>query len=203
MRRLCQVLLLVLICFYVACPQNAHAFDRVFAQLYAGQLVNMDLGNFLYDQKQLGKMKGGFMLTAGAGAESFVWGQRLAFGFEGNVSYHWGYQNQNFGEFSTGIYLRLYNPWSSRFFPSVAFGDGVSIATVVPKYEKKYGTADPKDHPMASEVLNFLFVDIEVGKFDNMTLFYRVHHRCTVFGSIGSELPGGINFHSVGLRYDF
>lgn len=182
--------------------QQAQAFDRVFVQAYASQLVNMDLGNFLYDQKQLGKMKGGFMVTGGIGAESFVWKKHLAFGVEGNASYHWGYQNQSFGEFSTGIYLRLYNPWSTRFFPSVAFGDGVSVTTQIPKYEVKYGTGNDK-HPMESEVLNFLFVDIEVGRYENVSLFYRVHHRCTVFGSIGSDVPGGINFHSIGLRYDF
>lgn len=142
------------------------------------------------------------MVTAGLGAESFVWKRHLAFGVEGNYSYHWGYQNQNFSEFSTGIYLRLYNPWSSRFFPSVAFGDGISVTTEVPKYEKKYGTADPKN-PMDSNVLNFLFVDVELGRYEDVSLFYRIHHRCTVFGSIGAEVPGGINFHSVGLRYTF
>lgn len=200
MRRMCLFFCVFFVLLGIS--QKTYAFDRVFAQVYAGQLVNMDLGNFLYDQKQLGKMKGGFMLTAGAGAESFVWKDHLAFGVEGNISYHWGYQNQEFPEFSAGIYLRLYNPWSTRFLPSVAFGDGLSVTTQVPKYEKKYGTGNP-DHPMDSEVLNFLFVDVELGRYEDVSLFYRVHHRCTVFGTIGSDLPGGINFHSMGLRYTF
>lgn len=193
---------IVLFCLILCLPIRAVAVDRVFVQAYTGQLVNMDLGNFLYDQKQLGKIKGGYMLTAGTGMEAFIWQNHLAFGLEGNISYHWGYNSQQFAEFSSGIYLRLYNPWSTRFLPSVAFGDGISIATQVPEYEKKYGTGDPKK-PMKSEVLNFLFIDVELGRYEQMAFFYRVHHRCTVFGSMGSPLPGGINFHSVGVRYDF
>lgn len=201
MRRILMILLVV-VTFFSVFPQQSHAFDRVFLQAYGSQLVNMDAANFFYEQKQLTKMKGAFMFTVGVGAESFVWKEHLAFGVEGNAGYHWGYQNQSFWEFSTGIYLRLYNPWSKRFFPSFAFGDGVSVTTEIPKYEVKYGTGDTKN-PMQSEVLNFLFAEVEVGRYENVSLFYRLHHRCTVFGLIGADVSGGINFHSVGLRYTF
>lgn len=198
-----QIFFVIIVCYLFLGPAHpAKALDRVFAHAYWGHLVNMDLVNYVDDQKQLAKLKGGFMVTGGAGMESFIWRKHLAFGLEGNVSYHWGYQAQEFTEFSSGIYLRLYNPWSSRVLPSIALGDGISVATRVPKYEKKYGTANTRQ-PMNSEVLNYLFVDVELGRYEQVVFFYRVHHRCTVFGSVGSQLPGGINFHSVGLRYNF
>lgn len=177
--------------------------DRTFIQVYAGQMANMDMGDFLYAQNNLTKVMQDYMVTVGFGGEKHIWGG-FSLGAEANVSLHWGYErdDETFGEFSTGLYLRYYFPWSKNILPSVAFGDGISYTGIIPNYEKRFGTGDLKER-MESQWLNYLFVELELLSVKDIALFYRVHHRCTVFGLVGSELPGGINFHSIGLRYSF
>lgn len=177
--------------------------DRAFVHVYASQMANMDMGDFLYAQNNLTKVMRDYMVTVGFGGEKNIWGG-FALGAEANASLHWGQERDDtpFGEFSAGLYLRYYFPWSKTFLPSVAFGDGVSYTGIIPNYEKRFGTGDEKER-MESNWLNYLFVELELLSVKDVSLFYRVHHRCTIFGIVGSELPGGINFHSIGLRYSF
>lgn len=177
--------------------------DRTFIHVYASQMANMDMGDFLYAQNNLTKVMQDYMVTMGFGGEKHIWGG-FSLGAEANVGLHWGYERDDtpFAELSAGLYLRYYFPWSKTYLPSVAFGDGVSYNGLVPKYEKRFGTGD-LEKTMESQWLNFLFVELELLNVRDVSLFYRVHHRCTIFGLVGSELPGGINFHSIGLRYSF
>lgn len=177
--------------------------DRTFVHVYASQMANMDMGDFLYAQNNLTKVMQDYMVTIGLGGEKHIWGG-FSLGAEANFSWHWGYERDDdpFGEISAGLYLRYYFPWSKTFLPSVAFGDGFSYTGIIPNYEKRYGTGDEKER-MESQWLNYLFLEFELLNVKDIALFYRVHHRCTIFGLVGSELPGGINFHSIGLRYSF
>lgn len=199
-------ILLLLHCLFALSASPAFAaapwFDRTFVHIYGSQLANMEMGDFLWAQRNLTKMQPEFMLTVGGGAEKNL-GGGFALGFEGNVSLHTGEEEPVFTEFSLGLTLRYYLPWGPTVLPSIAVGDGLSFTSIVPDYERRFGTGDPQK-PMDSPWLNFLFVELEVLRVDQLSLFYRVHHRCTIFGLIGdSGLPGGINFHSVGLRYTF
>lgn len=187
-------------------PKGASAvpwLDRTFVHVYASQMANMDMGDFLYAQNNLTKVMQDYMVTVGFGGERHIWGG-FSLGAEANIGLHWGYERDDtpFTEVSAGLYLRYYFPWSTTYVPSVTFGDGFSYTGVIANYEKRFGTGDLKER-MESQWLNYLFVEVEMLNINDVSLFYRVHHRCTIFGLVGSDLPGGINFHSIGLRYSF
>jgi hypothetical protein len=183
-------------------PTKSYAqdFDNVFVQLYGGQFVNMDFMG-LFTLEDAGKTKDAYMLTVGAGIENYIWKDYLGLGIEGNVGLHWGYHDPTFYEFSGGPYLRWYLfPWSKKLKTFVTLGDGLSYNTQHAQYEYDYGSSSEN---LEARLLNFLFFEVGVGVTDNVDIYYRAHHRCSAWGTVGFPKGAGVNFHTMGLRYNF
>ena len=112
------------------------AFDKYFFQVYYGQVANMSLQNIFQEPGRTTDIKDGKMITFGGGGENLYWGDRFSLGGEANGSFHWGYEEQKFGEFSAAMFLRWYKfPWTWEIPKSISVGDGLSFVTNYPKYE--------------------------------------------------------------------
>ncbi|MDD2465033.1 MAG: hypothetical protein PHI97_13635 [Desulfobulbus sp.] len=178
------------------------AFDKVFFQGYYGQVADMSLQNVFQEPGRITDIKDAKMITLGCGGENLYWDDRFSVGGEVNASLHWGYEEQEFGEFSAAVFLRWYKfPWAWKFPNSITIGDGLSFVTDYPEYEIDFG--GNRNDPMREKWLNFLFIEVAFSVTEGTDIFVRLHHRCTAWGLIGSPDGGGVTFPSIGLRYSF
>lgn len=189
--------------FFLLLPIHVHAFDKVFVQGYYGQVADMSLQNFFESPGRTTDFKDANMLTLGCGGETLFWEDRFSLGGEVNGSYHWGYEHQEFGEVSVALFLRWYKfPWQTKILRSISVGDGLSYVTDYPEYEIDLGGGKGED-AMREHLLNYLFIELAFGISEQIDVFLRLHHRCTVWGFFGPPNPGGVTFPSLGVRYTF
>jgi hypothetical protein len=185
-----------------AMPTTALSLDKYFTQMYYSQFSDMALRKIFTNPDRIDNFKSAKMLTLGVGGENLYWKDRISLGAELNGSFHWGYDNQQFYELSTALFLRFNAfPWRKQLPTSITVGDGLSYTPTYPRYEYNYGAS--KDAPLESRLLNFLFLELSVGVSRKIELFARLHHRCTAWGVFADQVNGGSNFPSIGLRYTF
>ncbi len=101
-------------------------------------------------------------------------------------------------EFNVLFVFRLLNITSNFQLPfSLAFGNGLSYATEVPKIEERSRT-----NLNASRLLNYLLLEIatDLPSIPNWEIIGRIHHRSGVFG-LFNNVHGGSNIMTIGLRY--
>jgi hypothetical protein len=135
----------------------------------------------------------------------------------GNPGWDWApgmsYESQNSGyshheEFNGVAILRWHTfPWDHYLDTSLAFGNGFSCATKYPPYETDpHGQLHGKEHEIynVSKILYYLLIELNVThpKISPWSLFFRVHHRSGIFGTING-VDGGSNFIGCGIRYEF
>jgi hypothetical protein len=125
-------------------------------------------------------------------------GESLRWELEGQLVQHWGFQgHQEVNAVLVARWIRF--PWSDYVGTSLAFGQGLSYASRVPKLEPR---SDP-DEGESARLLNYLLMELELGPPQSQWRgFARVHHRSGAFGVFGG-VRGGSNFVAVGTRYRF
>lgn len=199
-----RIVIICIILLSVAAPAYSEEWDwkpdKVFVQLYGSQFVDTNFSDIL-TFSDVGKTKNAYMLVAGGGAEKFIWEDYLGLGVEANVGVHWGNRETHFYEFTAAPYLRWYQfPWRDTLATYITIGDGASYNTAHAQYERDYGSSHGK---LEARLLNYLFLELGVGATKHIDIYYRVHHRCSAWGTVGSDKSGGTNFHSIGFRYNF
>lgn len=104
---------------------------------------------------------------------------------------HWGRQSLWEGNLAVAVRWTRF-PWDSVVDTSVAFGQGVSLASERPPVEKN-----------TREFLHYMHVEVEFSPptNDRLGVVGRVHHRSGAFGLYG--VAGGSNFLNLGLRYRY
>jgi hypothetical protein len=125
-------------------------------------------------------------------------GESLRWELEVQFVQHWGRQrHQEVNGVLVARWLRF--PWDHYVDTSLAFGQGLSYASRVPKLEPR---ADP-DEAESARLLNYLLMELELGPPRSPWRgFVRVHHRSGAFGLFGG-VRGGSNFVALGARYRF
>ena len=125
----------------------------------------------------------------------------LQYGFEIDVSKHYGsiQQIEELVAFYFIKYAGLLNP---KFFMNVdiTFGEGLSYTFGEPTFDD-----DAFDEPgVKYDLLNHFLLDFDVylNEYDHVKLFFRVHHRCGIYGLIAPSNVGS-SFWGTGLRYLF
>ena len=135
---------------------------------------------------------GSSYLGGGAvGRELGYWGRSAVWEGEAQLYRHWG--EQSLWEGSLAVALRWTRfPWDGLVDTSIAFGQGVSVASERPPVE-----GDTR------RLLHHMHVDLEFRppSSRHLSLVGRLHHRSGVFGLYG--VSGGSNFLTLGLRYRF
>lgn len=122
--------------------------------------------------------------------------KHLQFELEGQAGKHFG--GQNHMEFNGLIIARwLTFPWNKHLNTSFAVGDGLSLATEIPKLEAL-------QQEKTNQLLNYILVEITLSlpQTPQWSLVWRVHHRSGVYG-LFNGVYGASNAMGVGLRYSF
>ncbi|MDF3820730.1 hypothetical protein P3G55_12505 [Leptospira sp. 96542] len=127
----------------------------------------------------------------------------IDFGFEGNITKHFG--TMNHWEFNAFYIAKIDRIAGSPF--GISIGEGLSLASENPKLENKakgyYLDGLQKDAIESRALLNYLMVEVSSYlPFEHKTeLFLRVHHRSGIFGLYCPPDPNcGSNFISYGFR---
>jgi hypothetical protein len=102
---------------------------------------------------------------------------------------HFG--DQNHLEFTAGIGIR----WQVAKPVSVAFFDGLSIATEIPQIEEERANK-------TNSLLNYFALEIEVNLAEDWALTGRIHHRSGAFG-LFNGVRRGSNGYLLGVSYTF
>lgn len=198
---MCKKFFFIVIFFILQLTNSSFAMDRYFLQGYGGRFADMSLEKFFTETERITHFKTASMLSLGAGFENYYFDKIISIGAEINSAYHWGYESQQFAEFSSALFIRLNKfPWSWKIPKSISVGDGISYATEYPAYEYDYGGT--YDNRLNEKLLNFLFIEAAFDITDDVELFARLHHRCVAWGAFGPP-PGGVTFPAIGLRYSF
>lgn len=121
----------------------------------------------------------------------------------GNLAYRHDYANHdNVKEGNLYLIWRFTRfPWSRYLKNSVAIGDGLS-------YDSHPPIADmEKDKPSSDfgRLLNYLLLEVTFAlpSHPNFELAFRVHHRCTAWGTFPGNPNAGSTNIGIGLRYYF
>ncbi len=124
-------------------------------------------------------------------SENLVWETEV------QASKHFG--DQDHWEFNALILARWRAfPWNDVVLTTAAIGDGLSIATEVPKLEETTRSDDSTDF------LNLLFAEITLAPpaKPDVSLSLRYHHRSGIFGIFDGVTEGSTVF-ALGLKYRF
>ena len=121
----------------------------------------------------------------------------------GNLAYRHDYANHdNVKEGNLYLIWRFTRfPWSRYLKNSVAIGDGIS-------YDSHPPFADMERDKPSSEfgrLLNYLLLEVTFAlpSHPNFELAFRVHHRCTAWGTFSGNPSAGSTNIGIGLRYYF
>jgi len=138
------------------------------------------------------------LLGVGLSNRLFSVGPNLDFELELQSVKHFGGQNDF--EFNLPLIVRWNTfPWDSFIDTSVAFGDGLSIATETPDLEKaRYGG------DKAGAALNFVMVELTLAlpEHPNIQFVSRFQHRSGAFGLINNTSDASTAF-VWGLKFRF
>jgi hypothetical protein len=128
----------------------------------------------------------------------FSTGKNLDWEFEQQAVKHFGGQNN--WEFNSVLMIRWKTfPWDSFIDTSLAFGDGISIATDTPDLEVAHYGANN-----ANAILNFVLAEFTFALPDhpNPELVMRMQHRSGAFGLIDDTWDASTAF-AWGLKVRF
>jgi hypothetical protein len=121
----------------------------------------------------------------------------------GNVAYRHDYTNHdNVKEGNLYLIWRFSRfPWGNYLKNSVAIGDGIS-------YDSHPPFADIEPGRPANEyarLLNYLLLEVTFAlpSHPEWELAFRVHHRCTAWGTFSKNANAGSTNVGIGLRYYF
>lgn len=171
---------------------------RYFVHAYAGRFSDMNLRHTFTDPERIGNFKSPFLGVVGGGLEYRVWSGLLGVGAEMNLGVHMDPDQDMFLELAPALFVRV-RP-VKRVPLSFTVGDGLSYLTSKARYEREYGGDEDKG---PQRLLNFLFLEIGLGLGEHWEVFARMHHRSSVFGTVGSDENSGSNFPCLGVRYGF
>ena len=140
----------------------------------------------------------GTLVGVGLSKRLFSVGRDLDFELELQSVKHFGGQNDF--EFNLPLIVRWNTfPWDSFIDTSVAFGDGLSIATETPDLEKaRYGG------DKSGAALNFVMVELTLAlpEHPNIQFVSRFQHRSGAFGLINNTSDASTAF-VWGLKFRF
>jgi hypothetical protein len=92
-------------------------------------------------------------------------------------------------------------PWERYLSNSLAIGDGVSYATHSPSADQE------SDKPTSdfSKILNYLMLEatFALPSKPQLQLVFRIHHRCTAWGTYSKNANAGSTNIGLGIRYYF
>lgn len=88
-------------------------------------------------------------------------------------------------------------PWDGRVDTSLAFGAGLSLASMVPPLERE-------NREESSDLLGYLLVELELRPpaSERLSLVARLHHRSGAFGTFDG-VHGASNALGLGLKFRF
>lgn len=115
-------------------------------------------------------------------------GRRVQLESEGQILGHFG--SQGYLEFTGGIGIR----WQVADKVSLAFFDGISVATVTPRFE-----SDRPDRDRGNAALNYFALEAEWDLTEQLAVAVRLHHRSGIFG-LYNGVRGGSNAYILGIR---
>ncbi|MEO0868932.1 MAG: hypothetical protein AAFY17_10885 [Cyanobacteria bacterium J06642_11] len=152
--------------------------------LWGGPLTDADVGEaLLFDVELVDSY-----IVGVAGNRPIVhFNDRLQLEGEVQVLKHFG--DQDHFEFTAGLGVR----WQVADSVSLAFLDGLSLATDTPELEEE--RADK-----ANPLLNYFALEVEVDIAEDWALAARLHHRSGVFG-LFNGVKRGSNAYLFGLRH--
>jgi hypothetical protein len=193
----------VVLSLLLLCPlPNASADDdkientveqyKWFFTLYGGAFTDSDLENDLTFNWDFGDHT--YIIVGALARELWRYEDFISFEVEGQLGKYFGQEHQ--GQINGLIIARwLKFPWDKYVDTSLAVGDGLSYNTQTSDVEKD----DDED---AGRWLNYLMFEVTLGrpKYPRWDFVYRIHHRSSVRGRIGT---GASNFVTAGVKYAF
>ncbi len=171
--------------------------DKIDFMIYGGNFTDTDLQHILMRAET--DYKDSFLMV---GAVNYLLDtniRSLRFETEGQIGKHFG--RMNHFEFNGVLITRWVGSLFDRHF-SIAFGEGLSLATRQPELENPrdpFGRREEK----SAEILNYLMLEVELGLGDyprQPRVFLRIHHRSGVFGTYCPPTCGS-NFITYGVKF--
>jgi len=187
----------------LACVQPVEGSKSIELTLFYSQLTDDD---FIEIPFSVPKFKKRYLLGAGLRKELFKlrekvdWAPEKVFcDLEGVLVHKWGnWQGveQSFQEVAGSFNLRYEFADNWIRLNSISLGNGVSLVTEEPEYEKETTL-----NGQTSNLLYYLMLDaaFDLPYTEKWHLVLRVHHRSGVFGLIDG-VDGGSNYIGFGLR---
>ena len=121
----------------------------------------------------------------------------------GNLAYRHDYSNHdNVKEGNLYLIWRFSRfPWENYLKTSAAIGDGISYASHPPFADREPG----KPASMFSRLLNYLMLELTLAlpSYPEWQLAFRIHHRCTAWGTFPKKANAGSTAIGIGIRYYF
>ena len=197
------ILATVFLLAVLACVRPVQGSKPVELTLFYAQLTDED---FIELPFSVPKFKKRYLLGAALRKELFKLKEKLDWApeniycdLEGVLVHKWGNwqdDEQSFQEVAGSFNLRYEFADNWIHLDSVSFGNGVSLATDEPEYEKQTTL-----NGQTSNLLYYLMLDaaFDLPYTEKWQLVLRVHHRSGVFGLI-NDVDGGSNYIGLGLR---
>lgn len=149
----------------------------------------------------------GIVALAGSKTLGSVWDDQLSFEFEAQAVQHVGKQNHL--ELNPIVIIARWKcfPWNHVLPTTFAIGDGLSIATKLPKLEERREGPKRifrKDKSNASQVLNMVMAELTLAlpQYPKWAFVARYHHRSGMFGVFDGVHDASTAF-AAGFKYRF
>ena len=126
---------------------------------------------------------------------------QLQFGFEVVGAKHYG-EIQHIEELVGFYFIKYAGLFSPKFFlnTDITFGEGFSYTFGEATFDDDAFDEPGKKYTLLNHFL--LDFDFYLNRYDRVKLFFRVHHRCGIYGLIAPSNVGS-SFWGTGLRYLF
>jgi hypothetical protein len=166
------------------------------ATLYSGPLTSQTSTKILVDP-DFGNS--GIIAFAGSKQLASIWEKKLDFEFEMQAVQHFGAQKHF--EFNPIVLIARWKdfPWNASLPTTLAIGDGLSIATEIPKLEEK-----KRGRKNCNKVLNFVMAEftLSLPNRPQWAFVVRYHHRSGMFGVFHGIHDASTAF-ALGIKYWF
>ena len=159
---------------------------------YRGQMVSNDFRNIVFNQKR--DYVPSFIRVAAVNYKLGDFYGPFTWEFEGQFAKHNGLQNHS--EMNALLIARWEIRWKDNLSFSWAVGDGLSVASEVPRTEKD-------ENPSSGAAANYMMTEIDLGLpflAFHPRLMFRIHHRSGVFG-VFCRGTCGSNILTFGLKF--
>ena len=175
---------------------NADAFSKRYLAFYLGQYSDSSLVEEILPLRQV-VLEDAYLATVAMGQVVSQPNQRRRWEFEAQVGKWFGRQTN--AELNVAVNHRwLSPPWDRWVDTSFAIGNGISLATHIPKLEAEL------EQDGSTRLLYYLSLEatFRLPRQERWSLLFRIHHRSGVFGTFNG-VDGGSNTLAIGLRYEF